>query len=297
MITRRQLLGGAASLAVLGAGGLLGVEQGWLPGRVALGDALGRCNVDAALPDDEPGPLQESVFTSTYRSRDVTWMLALPPGADAAGLPVALVLHGRGGDAHSAFDALGLHRFLAQHVAGGGAPFALASIDGGDGYWHPRASGDDPLGMLANELLPLLDAAGLRTDSVGVLGWSMGGYGALLLARESGKDSFAGVEVVAAAAASPALFSSYEASAGGAFDDAADYASWGALLKDPGVASGIALRVSCGDNDAFTDVTRDYRAAVEPAVDGGISMGCHDNGYWRSQASAELAFLGAHLSA
>ena len=303
MLTRRQLLiGGAASLVALGTGGFVGVEEGWLPGRVALGRVLGRCDVDAAVPADEPGELVEHTLSSGHRDREVTWILALPPGVSSSSLsqhssalPMVLALHGRGGDAHSAFASLGLHRFLAQHVNGGGAPFALVSVDGGDTYWHPRASGDDPLAMLATELLPLLAEGGLRTDSIGVLGWSMGGYGALLLARESGKDSLAGTRIAAVAAESPALFRSYDDSAAGAFDDEADFRAWGALVDAPGVGPGTGLMVSCGDTDAFTDTTRSYRAAVTPTPAGGIGSGCHDNGYWRSQATAQLAFLAAHL--
>jgi S-formylglutathione hydrolase FrmB len=240
--------------------------------------------------------LVTNAFRSTYRNRPVSWVLGLPPDQASPGLPVALVLHGRGGDANSAFDSLGLHGFLADHVAGGGAPFALVSIDGGDGYWHPRANGDDPLGMVVHELVPrLLSDYGLRTDQILTTGWSMGGYGALLLARESGRDALGGSRVVAAAALSPALFPSYAESSDGAFDDSADFASWGDLIADPGVSSDIALMVSCGDTDAFTDASREYRDAVQPAPAGGITHGCHDASYWRSQAGEVIAFLGANL--
>ena len=213
MLSRRAFLVGGVASVTAAAGGLVAVDQGWLPGRIALGRALGRCDVDAAIPE-VPGsePARSASFESTYRQREVTWILARPVDHDADELPVALVLHGRGGNAQTAFDTLGLNGFLNRHVATGGAPFALVSIDGGEGYWHPRADGDDPLGMVVHELLPRLRDEGLRADAIAATGWSMGGYGALLLARESGRDSLAGTRVVAAAALSPALFPSYEES-------------------------------------------------------------------------------------
>ena len=144
---------------------------------------------------------------------------ATRPAGDA--LPVALVLHGRGGDARSAFDDLSLDGYLADAVQGGAPAFALASVDGGDSsYWHRRRGGDDPQAMLVEEFLPLLADRGLRTTQVAVLGWSMGGYGALLLAETLGPSRIAAV-----AADSPALWQRSADSAAGAFDGAADFAA------------------------------------------------------------------------
>ena len=297
MLSRRGFLIGGAATVAAATGTLVSVEQGWLPGRIALGRALGRCDVDGALPTTMPGAVLADSFDSTYRGRAVNWVLGLPPGEPASGLPVALVLHGRGGNAGTAFESLELHRFLAEHVAAGGRPFALVSVDGGERYWHPRADGDDPLGMIAHELLPRLEDEGMRADEVGVTGWSMGGYGALLLARESGQDTLGGAQVVAAAALSPALFDSYAAAAAGAFDDAADFQAWGDLIDEPAVQPEVPLFVDCGDTDAFTDATRAYRDAVHPTPAGGITGGCHDGSYWRSRAREVIAFLGDHLPA
>jgi S-formylglutathione hydrolase FrmB len=301
MISRRSvLLSGAAT--VLGAG-----IEGLLPGSAAWGQALGRRKVDAPLPGVAIWPLLDQEFASNYRRRQVRWMLALPPGASdgepsasgqrVSGLPVALVLHGRGGDARSAFDHLGLHRYLAAHVAAGGSPFALASVDGGDSYWHPRANGDDALGMIIHELLPRLRDHGLSTERIAALGWSMGGYGALLLARQSARGALGGCTVVAAAASSPALFPSVADAAPGAFDGPDDFAAWGNLLAHPDISPTTTLFVACGDNDAFTSVTRRYRQAIHAALAGEISPGRHDSAYWRSQAPAQLAMIGRALAA
>jgi pimeloyl-ACP methyl ester carboxylesterase len=297
MVSRRIFLLGALGTAVLaGAGSFVAIEDDVLPGRIRLAELLGACNVDAPLPTTPVGIVKTGTFTSAARHRDIGWSLALPPGhSSASGLPVVLVLHGRGGNHTTGFAQLGLHRFLAAHVQAGGAPFALAAADGGDAYWHPRANGDDPLLMLTTEFVPMLATLGLRTTSVGVLGWSMGGYGALLLARQAHRGSLRGVTIAAAAAGSPALFTSYRDSATGAFDDSADFAAYGTLAEQPDVGT-TPLYVACGTDDAFTNETRRYRTNVSPTPSGGVGKACHTDGYWRSLAAQQISFLSAHLA-
>lgn len=293
-ITRRRFLAGAA-VAVAGGGAALGlVEAGVLPGGATLDRALGRCDVPGDWPRDAPrGTRQASSFASAARGRAVGYTVVRPDGATGP-LPVALVLHGRGAG-HAAFaDALHLDALLGAYVASGGTPFALASVDGGDGYWHPRASGDDPLRMLSGEFLPRLRDEGLRTDPMAVLGWSMGGYGALLLARLAGEQALPpGIRLVAAAAMSPALFRTFGDATRGAFDSAGDFTRWGDLLARPD--PGVPVRVDCGANDPFAGASRDYLDLV-PGVAGGISPGCHDTAYWRAVAAPQLRFLAERLT-
>jgi len=302
MVSRRTFLLGVLGGAVLAAGGsAAAIEDGVLPGRARVAALLGACDVDAVPAPGAVGVITSGQFGSAARGRDVGWSLALPPGHTAAGLPVALVLHGHGEDHSSGFARLLLHEFLAEYTRTGGTPFALASVDGGNSYWHPRGSGDNPLRMISEEFLPLLGRLGLRTDAIGVLGWSMGGYGALLLTREANRGTFPGVgapghsTVVAAAASSPALFASYHASASGAFDNAADFARYGELANQPDVGE-TPLYVGCGATDAFTGETKRYRAHASPTPAGDISRGCHTAGYWRSVAAAQISFLGTHLA-
>lgn len=294
-MTRRAVLGGGVGLVAVAAGGLAGVESGVLPGRLRLDRALGRGRVDSPVPGGAGVPVRAGAFVSRHRGRSVRWMLAAPAGAAPARLPLVLVLHGYGDDARAAFGPLGLQHFLARQVSAGGPPLALLSVDGGNAYWHPRADGDDPLGMLTGELLPRMVAAGFRTGRLGAMGWSMGGYGALLLARESSQGRLSGLRLEAAAASSPALFPSAGATARGAFDDPADWSRYGDLAAHPRV-HGVALTVSCGDVDPFAAETRRYRSHNVPTPAGGITSGRHEFGYWRSLVPAQLRFLGEHLS-
>ena len=119
----------------------------------------------------------------------------------------------------------GVEQGLAQAVEAGLPPFAVVAVDGGGSYWHKRASGEDSGAMVLDELIPMLDSQGLDTSRVGFLGWSMGGYGALLLGARLGPARTAAI-----CAVSPALWTSSGATAPGAFDGADDYAAnsvWG----------------------------------------------------------------------
>jgi len=302
MVSRRTFLLGALGGVVLAAGGsAVAIEDGVLPGRTRLAALVGACDVDATPIAGPVGAITSGQFMSSARGRDVGWSLALPPGRAASGLPVALVLHGRGEDHSSGFARLKLHQFLAAYTRTGGTPFALAAVDGGNGYWHPRSNGDNPLRMITQEFVPMLGRLELRIDAIGVLGWSMGGYGALLLAREANRGTLFGAEaparttVIAAAASSPALFASYQAAASGAFDSAVDFARYGDLASRPDVGK-TPLYVGCGASDAFTGETKRYRANASPPPAGDISKGCHTGGYWRSVAAAQISFIGGHLA-
>jgi enterochelin esterase-like enzyme len=91
-----------------------------------------------------------------------------------------------------------LDEHLAAAARSGVPPFVLVAVDGGETYWHRRASGDDPERMILDEVRPRLAEMGLRTSRLALMGWSMGGYGALLAARRHPEV------VVATAASSPA---------------------------------------------------------------------------------------------
>jgi pimeloyl-ACP methyl ester carboxylesterase len=275
-ISRRSLLVGG-----------LGLAGAAIVGKVALDRADG---LPHGVPDVAAGRMVSGDFVSAKRNGVRTgWTIAYPPGHADDQLPVLIALHGRTGDHRDAFGgSLRLERFLADGVHHGMAPFAIASVDGGDHtYWHPRRDGDASA-MVLEEFIPLLTQHGLKTARVAFLGWSMGGYGALYLAGRLGAS-----RVSAVVAESPAIYHEAGQSASGAFDDADDFdahAIFGRLDK----LAGIPARIDCGDRDGFAPVTRDLRAALSPTPAGGIEPGAHDDSYWRSQARAQLAFVAAH---
>lgn len=241
-----------------------------------------------AAPAAATGPavVSRSTFASAARGRTVNLVMISPPGSPR-GRPFCLVLHGRGDDATRAVTLLGLDRLLTAAMRSGVPPFALVAVDGGETYWHRRASGDDPERMIIDEVLPRLSGLGLRTTRLAAMGWSMGGYGALLLARRH-PDL-----LVAAAASSPAMWRSFGASAPGAFDSAADFAANPVLSTSP--APGVAYRIDCGDADPFSAVSRQAVRDLR-AQEHSFGAGGHTPDYWRGVAPAQLAFLGTALA-
>ncbi|MCG7593344.1 alpha/beta hydrolase [Mycobacterium sp. C3-094] len=275
-ISRRAMLGLGYRAGLVTAAGVTAVS------------ALTRAAAVAAPPAAAP-TYAAGTFTSAARGGAPTnWIIARPPGQTAPLRPVIL-LHGKDSSAATVMS-MGAEQFLADAVAAGVPPFALAAVDGGNGYWHRRASGDDPGAMVLDEFLPLLAEQGLDTSRVGFLGWSMGGYGAMLLGARLGAARTAAI-----CAVSPALWTAPGAAAPGAFDGAADYEAnsvWGL----PGL-TGIPLRIDIGDDDPFAAATRQFIGQLPTPPAGGFSPGGHNAAFWSSQLSSELTWMAPLLTA
>jgi S-formylglutathione hydrolase FrmB len=227
-------------------------------------------------------------FVSAARGGVTTnWAIARPPGQTKPLRPV-IALHGKGSDA-STVMAGGVEQGLAQAVNAGLPPFAVVAVDGGGSYWHKRASGEDSGAMVLSELIPLLDTQGLDTSRVAFLGWSMGGYGALLLGGRLGPARTAAI-----CAVSPALWPSSGAVAPGAFDGPDDWLA-NSVFGMPALAS-IPIRVDCGDSDPFYGATKQFVAQLPNPPAGGFSPGGHNASFWSAQLPAELTWIAPLLT-
>jgi enterochelin esterase-like enzyme len=289
---RAVLLGGSAVVTAGITGAAVGVEQGLLPGRPWLQAHLGLNGDAGVVPDVEPALVETGTFTSAHRGgAEVGWCLIRPRG-HAAPLPLVLALHGLGEDHASLLGpAFGLDRFLAAAVAAGVPPFAIAAADGGTSYWHPRPDGEDAGAMLLDELVPRVPRA--PGTALGLIGWSMGGYGALRLAGVLGPGRAA-----AAVASSPAIWSDPGDASRSGFEDAEEYERYSVVGRQEDL-DGIAVRVDCGTGDPFYRDVEDYVAGF-PAdrkadLVSTFEPGAHDAAYWRRMLPDQLAFLGAAL--
>ena len=149
----------------------------------------------AAVADVPPGPVVVERVYSAARGKHVNLVTMRPAGVRGP-LPVCLVLHGRGGNAND-YIQFGLPRLLTAAARQGVPPFAAAAVDCGRSYFM-NLDGDDTMRMLVEEV-PRWLAQRRFAAPMAVLGFSMGGWGALNLARRR-----PGLRAVALA--SPALF-------------------------------------------------------------------------------------------
>ena len=296
-LSRRAVLSLGASVAA-GAAGAYGLDI-LFQSRTSKAIPVSRASTQVPLapaPPLEPAPSAEAAPTMTTGSFvsaarggvSTNWAIARPPGQTKALRPV-IALHGKGSDA-STVMAGGVEQGLAQAVNAGLPPFAVVAVDGGGSYWHKRASGEDAGAMVLNELIPMLDTQRLDTSRVAFLGWSMGGYGALLLGGRLGSARTAAI-----CAVSPALWLSPGAAAPGAFDGADDFAA-NSVFGMPAMAS-IPIRVDCGDSDPFYATTKQFIAQLPNPPAGGFSPGGHNAEFWSSQLPAELTWMAPLLTA
>ncbi|MDQ0756056.1 alpha/beta hydrolase family protein [Arthrobacter sp. B3I4] len=232
-------------------------------------------------------------FVSRFRpNTDTEWSLAIPvvAGYERDKMPVALFLHGTGSDNRFLFDNLGIEAVLQRYLADGGTPFAVASVDGGDTWWHRRTDGTDTGSMLIDEFVPLLASQGLDLGRFGLFGLSMGGFGVLLLASQG---KIPGLRAVAAM--SPAVFSDYDDSLEDAFDSPEDFAANDVFALRPKLAP-LPKRIDCGTEDSLLPYVKDYVAGLPGHVEGGFQPGGHEEAYWRLILPAVLSFLGRQLA-
>lgn len=250
-------------------------------GSVLASAAVAGAVADRSGPDGSGLPVAPAVPTgderleqrrSAARGRTVDFYTAVPDGyGDGHGLPVCLVLHGAS-KRPADFPGLGLGRYLTDAVRRGARPFVLAAATGDRLGWRPTG-GDDPQAMVHDELPAWSADRGFDTGRLAAWGWSMGGYGALLLA-----ETFTGF-VRSVAAFSPAV------------------TPGDAVFSGAARLAGTPIGLWCGRDDGLYANVRSLHDAlpVEPAA-GGYGGGRHNFGYWSTVIPSAFAFLATTLS-
>jgi poly(3-hydroxybutyrate) depolymerase len=176
-------------------------------------------------------------------------VLVVPPGD--APRPLLVLLHGRGG---SPDDFLGDELDEALDALGDAAPVVLLPSGGDHSYWHDRRDGRWGTYLLREAIPEAERRAKIDPQRVAIGGISMGGFGALDLARLTGR------RFCAVGGHSAALWRAGGETPQGAFDDAEDFARHDVLAAAGQRAFGRGpVWIDVGAEDPF-------RAAnVEPA--------------------------------
>jgi S-formylglutathione hydrolase FrmB len=199
------------------------------------------------------------------------------------GSPLLVLLHGRGMSVReAAFPEL----FDALDRLGRGAPTVLI-VDGGDhSYYHDRS--DFPWGSATLKLIRSAPARfGTNPRKVAVGGFSMGGFGALDLARSH--------RFCAVGGHSPALWRSGGETPAGAFDNAEDFQRHDVIgAATRGVYGGASVWLDVGDRDPFLEASRELGRRLGVQVH--VWPGEHGTRYWRDHVDEYLRFYAASLA-
>lgn len=275
-MSRRQLLLGGGCVAVAVAAGIGAADVFDHPiferGLYRLGLMS---SPSIHLPDS--GAIERSgTFPSRYMNGPVGWTVSHPPGSQPLEATI-FCLHGYHNNHRFAFDAV----HVPDAAAFVGLRVAVAAVDGGaDSYWHARIDGTDALAMLLEEFVPRV--RGMVGDlPQALMGWSMGGYGALL-AAERARSQF-----VAVAPASPAIWLEPRNAAPGAFDSPTEFYA-NDIFTNLDVLRGMGVAVACGTGDPFYAATRDLVQHMDFPHSDFFGPGFHDAPYWESVAPDQL---------
>jgi enterochelin esterase-like enzyme len=152
------------------------------------------------------------------------------------------------------------------------------------------------MSMLMREVVPMCaDRWKLGESRAGraIMGWSMGGYGAILMAERYPQD------FCAVAAASPAIWTSYDAmmlGPGDAFDSADQFATYDVIAHAKALAH-TAVRVDCGLQDGFYPYVQTFVQSLPSRPEGVFIAGGHDGAFWLEVGPGQARFLGSQFAA
>jgi S-formylglutathione hydrolase FrmB len=219
---------------------------------------------------------------SRYVGRTLEQALVVPSGG-SRGRPLLVLLHWRGGSP----DALLSNQLYAALARlGDRAPAILLPSGGGSSFFHDRRDGRWATYVLDEAIPAALRRLHADPTRVAIGGTSMGGFGALDIARlHPGRFCAVGAH-------SPAIFFSAAQAMPGAFDDAADFARHDLLH---GAAYGrTPVWIDVGTRDRFRPA--DVAFAARARLTMHVWPGGHKNAYWRAHMGDYLRFYADALA-
>jgi S-formylglutathione hydrolase FrmB len=217
--------------------------------------------------------------------RTLTETVVIPRHAAPSGRrPLLVLLHWRGGRPDM---LLSNELFSGLARLGSRAPVVVMPDGGGGSFFHNRRDGRWA-DYVVKEVVPAaVRRFGIDPSRVAIGGTSMGGFGALDIAR-----LWPG-RFCAVGAHSPAIFTSARATMQGSFDGPGDFARHDLLALRPSYGH-TPLWIDVGTEDRFR--AADVRLAGELGVTPHVWPGKHGSRYWRDHMAAYLRFYADALA-
>ncbi|HBX80296.1 MAG: alpha/beta hydrolase-fold protein [Propionibacteriaceae bacterium] len=234
----------------------------------------------------EPAPIPTGLIfksgtlsTTHWPGGKPYWGVVIPPNAKGT----IIALQGTGSDAKKWFEYYDAPSAAMQ------TGMAIAAIDGGDYWWHDRASGVEGADLVLEDLLTAARAAGAPTERIGFTGLSSGGYGALLLATMLPRERVVGV-----AAMSPAVWKNWaDAKNEDGWDDEANFNA-NDIYQRTAALDAMPVWLCCGKQDHYYPNVQSVAAAL-PNAQTLFDTGVHQDSYWRDHLPLAAAFLAAQV--
>jgi S-formylglutathione hydrolase FrmB len=228
----------------------------------------------------------EFSVSSRLLDRSLDEVVVLPARLSARP-PLLVLLHGRGS---STSQWLSDELFAELARLGPRAPAVLVVAGGDHSYYHDRKDGPWGAYVLREAIPAGLKAAQADPGRVAIGGISMGGFGALDLARIAPR------RFCAVGGHSPALWNSGGETPSGAFDNAEDFARHD-VIGDARAGRQFGLGpvwLDAGESDPFLQATNELGRLLHVRVR--VSAGGHDRGYWRRHVAEYLRFYAGALA-
>lgn len=161
---------------------------GFLAAAISLLAGVSACNREENPPANVPFVrlLEDQTYPSEILDRPMTYAVLLPEGYDTStdSYPVVYLLHGYGDD-ETAWYKYGLIQYYSDRDEEVNGPMIFVMPQAFKTYYVNRYDGNFPImDVLVNELVPWIDSLYRTKPDAGhraVMGYSMGGYGAIIL--------------------------------------------------------------------------------------------------------------------
>jgi len=229
-----------------------------------------------------------SHFTVKSRllGRSLQQAVLLPPGS-TRGRPLLVLLHGRSSSPDSMVSD-SLRRALKR--LGARAPIVVFANGGDHSYYHDRAEGRWGAYVLHEVIPATVRRYGADGSRVAIGGFSMGGFGALDLARFR--------RFCAVGGHSAAMWRTGGETPQGAFDDAEDFARHdvlGAAAANPHLYRSAKIWIDVGTEDPFRSADTELARRLS-GVRFHLWRGGHESSYFEDHASEILGFYASALA-